>query len=220
MHRLCRAPGAALVLLSAPAFADSRSKPAADCSIGAIPDTPVAGTVAGKPFVPKETTVHVTKDGAEMDAAKFDRYVLTIETDGIFNALSVDMLVPLNKKADGRVFPRAADRIPSATSRRRRHQGLPEVQGWDLQLETAGVDTSFTQEVASIRVEWGVRKANALPGKIHFCVPGQHAEDRRQFHGDLPLARRSANSLGTVTNCARAAARRSILAQPKRWCAA
>jgi hypothetical protein len=178
MHRLAAAC-AALVLLSAPAFADSRSKPAADCSIGAIPDTPVSGTVAGKPFVPKETTVHITKDGAEMDAAKFDRYELTIMTDGIFNALSVNMLVPLNKKADGRVFRvLPTDSIgdqPAAA------QGLPEVQGWDLALEAAGVDTSFTQEIAAIRVEWGTRKGDTIPGKIHFCVPGQHAEIAGSF---------------------------------------
>jgi hypothetical protein len=165
--------------LAAPASADSKSKPAADCSAGAIPDTPVSGSVAGKPFVPKETTVHVTRDGAEMDAAKFDRYELSIMTDGIFNALSVNMLVPLNKKPDGRVFRvLPTDSIgdqPAAA------QGLPEVQGWDLALEAADVDTSFTQEIASIRVEWGTRKGDTIPGKIHFCVPGQHAEIAGSF---------------------------------------
>jgi len=93
--------------------------------------------------------------------------------------LSVDMLVPLGKKPDGRVFRvLPVDDIgaqPAAA------EGTPEVQGWSLQLESANVDTSFTQEVAAIRVEWGARKGDALPGKIHFCVPGQHADIQGRF---------------------------------------
>jgi hypothetical protein len=151
----------------------------ADCSVGAIADTPVSGSVAGKPFVPKEITVHITKDGMEANGAKFDKYELSILSDGIFNAASLNMLVPLNKKPDGRVFrvlpTRSIGGQPAAT------QGIPEVQGWDLALETAGVDTSFTQEIASIRVEWGVRKGDTIPGKIHFCVPGQQAEIAGSF---------------------------------------
>ncbi len=84
------------------------------------------------------------------------------------------MLVPLGKAPDGRVFRvLPTDSIgaqPAAAT------GVPEVQGWDLQLEAAGVDTSFTQEIASIRVEFGRRKGGVLPGKIHVCVPGQAAE--------------------------------------------
>ncbi len=162
------------VLLATPA----RAAPA-DCSVGAIPDTPAGGTVAGKPFIPQETSLDVTKDGMEVDAAKFDKYTLSIMTDGIFNALTVTMLVPLGKKPDGRVFRvLPTDSIgaqPAAAP------GVPEVQGWDLQLEAANVDTSFTQEIASIRVEFGQRKGGALPGKIHVCVPGQTAEIAGSF---------------------------------------
>jgi hypothetical protein len=151
----------------------------ADCTAGPIADKPAAGSVAGKPFVPNKTSVQITRDGMEVDGAKFDRYTLSIETDGIFNELTVDMLVPLGKKADGRVFRvLPVDSIggqPAAAS------GTPEVQGWSLQLESAGVDTSFTQEVAAIRVEWGARKGDLLPGRIHFCVPGQHAEIEGSF---------------------------------------
>ena len=154
-----------------------------DCSTGTIADTPAGGTVAGKPFVPKETTLDVTKDGMEVDAAKFDKYTLTIMTDGIFNAVSVTMLVPLGKKPDGRVFRvLPTDSIgaqPAAAT------GVPEVQGWDLQLEAANVDTSFTQEIASIRVEFGQRKGATLPGKIHVCVPGQNAEIAGSFSAAL-----------------------------------
>jgi len=166
------------VLLASPALAAP-----ADCSVGAIPDAPVAGTVAGKPFVPKETHLNVTPDGMEVNGAKFDRYTLSIMTDGIFNELTVDMLVPLGKKPDGRVFrvlpTDAIHDQPWAA------EGTPEVQGWDLQLEAANVDTSFTQEIASIRVEFGQRKGAVVPGKIHFCVPGQSAEIQGSFGAAL-----------------------------------
>lgn len=165
---------AACLLLASPALAATP-----DCSVGAIPDTPVAGTVAGKPFVPKETRLDVTKDGMESDAAKFDKYTLSIMTDGIFNELTVTMLVPLGRAPDGRTFRvLPTDDIgaqPAAA------EGTPEVQGWDLQLEAANVDTSFTQEIAAIRVEFGQHKGATLPGKIHFCVPGQTAEIAGSF---------------------------------------
>ena len=166
------------LLLATPALA------APDCSVGAIPDTPVAGTVAGKDFVPKETTLDVTRDGMEIDAAKFDKYTLTLMADGIFNAATVTMLVPLGQRPDGRVFRvLPVDDIgaqPAAAP------GVPQVQGWDLQLEAANVDTSFTQEVAAIRVEFGQRKGAVLPGKVHFCVPGQKADIAGSFAASIP----------------------------------
>ena len=152
---------------------------APDCSVGPIADASVTGSVRAKPFVPKETRIDVTKDGMEIDEAKFDKWTLSIMADGIFNALTVTMLVPLGKKPDGRTFRvLPTDSIaaqPAAV------QGVPEVQGWDLQLEAADVDTSFTQEIAAIRVEFGQRKGAMLPGKIHFCVPGQQADIAGSF---------------------------------------
>lgn len=145
-----------------------------DCSVGNIPDTQVAGTVGGKLFVPKQVSVHITRDGMQVDDAKFDTYELSLQTDGIFNAMTAHVLVRAGARADGhvyRVLP--TDSIsaqPAATS------GTPEIQGWDLQLEAAGVDTSFTRDIASMRLEFGPRKGGQLPGKIHFCVPSANAE--------------------------------------------
>ena len=147
----------------------AHAAPVADCSTGAIAATPVRGVVNGKPFVPQHIDVHITKDGMALNEAKFDKYDLTLMTDGIFNALNVGMLVPLNKKPDGRVFRALA--IDSIGAQPAAAPGLPEIQNWDIALEAASVDTSFTRDVASIRVEWGARQGAILPGKIHFCVP-------------------------------------------------
>lgn len=152
---------------------------AADCSVGPIADHPVTGTVAGKPFVPNKTELSVTRDGMVVNGVRFDRYALAIMTDGIFNELTVDMLVPGGKKPDGRTFRVLP--TDSIHDQPQAAEGTPEVQGWDLQLEAANVDTSFTQEIAAIRVELGQRKGGMLPGRIHFCVPGQRAEIEGSF---------------------------------------
>jgi hypothetical protein len=165
----------AFLLLSAvPALAAPK-----DCSTAQIPDTPVRGTVNGKPFVPNAVTVHITKNGMQINEAKFDTYELAIQTDGIFNEMTAQVLVKSGGRPDGhvyRVLP--IDSIggqPAATP------GTPEIQGWDLQLEAANVDTSFTQETASLRLEFLPRKGEALPGRIYFCVPGVKAEIMGSF---------------------------------------
>jgi hypothetical protein len=171
---------AALLLATVPAFA---AAPTPDCSAGAIAATPVAGTVKGHKFTPKTIEVHITHDGMEMDGAKFDRYELSIIADGIFNALTVNMLVPLGKKPDGRVFRSLP--IDSIGGQPAAAPGLPEIQGWDLQLEEADVDTSFTQDTAAIRVEWGTAKGAVLPGKIHFCSAGSDSDIAGSFDATL-----------------------------------
>ncbi|MEI9995735.1 MAG: hypothetical protein WDM91_14160 [Rhizomicrobium sp.] len=167
-----------LLLPARPAAADSPTRHV-DCSAGPIADKPLSGTVNGAPFLPKQATVHITKDGMEVGSAKFDRYVLSLITDGIFNEATVDMLVPLGKKADGRTFRVLP--IDSISAQPAAAEGTPEVQGWSIELEAAHVDTSFTETTASIRVEWGVRKGDAIPGRIHICVPSVKADIQGSF---------------------------------------
>ncbi|HEY1630671.1 MAG TPA: hypothetical protein VGF56_05115 [Rhizomicrobium sp.] len=142
------------------------------CSAKAIPGTPVTGTVGGKHFVVKQATVTIGK-GFAVNDVKFDSYDLMLEVDGIFNALTTRVIVKEGTRADGRSF-RVVD-SESIGDQPMAIAGTPEVQSWDLQLESAGVDTSFTQEAASMRLEYGQRKGNVLPGKIVFCAPGQKA---------------------------------------------
>ncbi|HEY2032863.1 MAG TPA: hypothetical protein VGH02_04180 [Rhizomicrobium sp.] len=167
-----------LCLLAVPTFAASK-----DCSTAAIPDTPVKGTVGGKAFVPNETNLQIVRNGMQIDDVKMDRYALSIQTDGIFNALTVDAVLRQNAKLEGHAFRMIAkDDIgsqPMAAS------GTPEIQGWDLQLEAANVDTSFTQDTASLRVEYGVRKGNVIPGKIYFCNAGTKTEIMGTFNAKV-----------------------------------
>lgn len=174
---------AALLAPSADCALAAKAAPAPDCSKLPVPDVPVKGVVNGQPFVPNEISIHMTPLGMVINEDKFDRYDLSIESDGIFNAASVDFLVRAGTRPDGktfRVFP--TDSIsaqPAAAS------GTPEVQGWDLELESANVDTSFTQEIASIRVEFGKQTGDMMPGKIYFCVPGVDATIRGTFSAKM-----------------------------------
>ncbi len=169
MSELIRSAAAASLLMMATAHAAPF-----DCTKAPIPDAPVRGTVNGQPFVPKEIRIDITADGMEIDNAKFDKYALSLVADGIFNEATLDMLVPLGKPIDGRTYRVLPfDQIsaqPAAAP------GTPEVQGWDLELQSAHVDTSFTQTIASIRVIWGKRKGDSIDGKIYYCVPDVKAE--------------------------------------------
>jgi hypothetical protein len=167
-----------LPLLASPALAAPK-----DCSSAQIPETPVRGIVNGKPFVPNNITVHVTKNGMQINEAKFDTYELAIQTGGIFNEMTAHVLVKSGGKPDGHVYRMLA--IDSIGGQPAAAPGTPEVQGWDLELEAANVDTSFTQDIASLRLEFLPRKGDTLPGKIYFCVPGVKAEIMGTFNAKM-----------------------------------
>jgi len=178
--RPIRAALATLALLAAasPALAAAP----AGCSASAIPDTPVKGTVGGKPFVVKQADVVIGKDFAVNDA-KFDSYDLTLEVQGVFNALTTRVIVREGTRADGRTFRLL--QTDSIGDQPMAIEGTPEVQSWDLQLESANVDTSFTQDIASMRLEYGQRKGNVLPGKIYFCAPNAKATIAGSFNATI-----------------------------------
>lgn len=162
----------ALMLLTFSALPAMAAAP--DCSAMKIPDTPVKGTVNGKPFVPNEITMHITKNGFQLNEFKFDTWELSIQAGGIFNAATMHFLVKAGTKPDGKTFRvLPTDSIsgqPAATT------GVPEVQGWDLEFEAADVDTSFTQDIASIRLELGKSTAASVPARIAFCVPSSNTQ--------------------------------------------
>jgi hypothetical protein len=164
--------GLAAILLAVWASPAGAAAPP-DCSAMKIPDTPVKGTVNGKPFVPNAVTVHVTRNGFGMNEYKFDTWELAVQTGGIFNEMTVTFLVKAGTKPTGKTFRVLP--TDSISGQPFAAPGVPEVQGWDLELEAAGVDTSFTQDTASIRLELGKDAANMIPGRIYFCVPSVNA---------------------------------------------
>jgi hypothetical protein len=173
--------GLAAVLFAASATSALAAKSAAlDCSKMTIPDTPVKGVVGEQPFVPNAVTIHATPRGMVINENSFDRYELSLQSDGIFNAATVSFLVRTGTHPDGHVF--RALPTDSISAQPAAAPGTPEIQGWDLQLEAANVDTSFTQAVASIRLEIGKQTGDTIPGRIFFCVPDVQATIRGVFN--------------------------------------
>jgi len=167
-----------LCLLAVPALAAPK-----DCSNAAIPDTPVKGTVAGKPFIPNAVSVQITRNGMQVDEVKMDRYALSIQAGGIFNALGVDAVLRQSARLEGRAFRMIAkDDIGSQPMAA---NGTPEIQGWDLQFEAANVDTSFTQDTASLRLEYETRNGGVIPGKIYFCNASTKTEIMGTFNAKV-----------------------------------
>ncbi|HXC56840.1 MAG TPA: hypothetical protein VNU97_16190 [Rhizomicrobium sp.] len=162
MHFYGIAAAALAVLLATPALAAAP----ADCSKAAIPDAPVQGTVDGAPFVLKQAGVSIG-GGFAADGVAFDSYDLTLEHDGIFNALTARVIVKQGTRADGRSFRVLP--VDSVGAQPAAIAGVPEVQAWEIQL--GDTDASFTHSTASMRIEFGQRKGNVLPGRIILCVP-------------------------------------------------
>ena len=153
---------ACVIALPVPAIAAAP----ADCSKAAIPDTPVKGTVGGQPFTVSRADVQIG-GGFAVNETKFDSYDLTLEMDGIFNALTARAIVRQGTRADGRTFRVLP--VESVGDQPAAIEGVPEVQSWEIQV--GDVDDSFTHSTASMRLEFGQRKDNVLPGRIMLCVP-------------------------------------------------
>ncbi|HEY4941580.1 MAG TPA: hypothetical protein VII56_09130 [Rhizomicrobium sp.] len=154
--------------------------PPADCSTAAIPDTPVAGTVGGKPFSVNRAEVQIG-GGFAVNETKFDSYDLTLEMDGIFNALTARAIVKQGTRADGRAFRVLP--VDSVGDQPAAIPGVPEVQSWEIQL--GDVDDSFTHSTGSLRLEFGQRKGGMLPGKIMLCVPEDHVAISGRFEATI-----------------------------------
>ncbi len=182
MTRFARGLAAAALIFAVPATPVLAA--VQDCSTGPIPDSPVKGSVGGKPFVPNDVSIHITKDGFELNGNKFDAYELSLMAGGIFNAATVHFLVRDGAHADGKTFRVLP--IDSISGQPAAMKGVPEVQGWDLQLEAANVDTSFTRTTtASLRLEFGARTGNVLPGKFHLCVPDEKSDIAGTFSAKI-----------------------------------
>jgi len=142
-----------------------------DCSAAAVPAQPVAASIAGTAFAAKSVKL-VSAGGMSMGDQQFDTYRLSLRSeDSLFapQEAQVTVLVRKGQRVDGKVFrklpTKSTDKQPSPTS------GLPEVQGWSLKNSAAKVDFSHVSYLASLRLEFGQRQGNVVPGKIYLCVP-------------------------------------------------
>lgn len=159
-----------LLLLATVARAGSMP---ADCSTGAIPNTPAALFLdAAKTPLPVTDVVEAGSISSGEGTPKWISYRLTLhDTDDIFAPVEIDVTVLVAEGAtlDGKTFrmpPNGAGEPPSV------EPGTPEVQGWSVEDKKRSVDLNHVQVDASLRLEFGKRTGDTLPGTLRLCVPG------------------------------------------------
>jgi hypothetical protein len=159
-----------LLALAAPAIAADLP---ADCSQATIPDQPVKGQIAGKDFVPDSSTFstinHPQISGATYD--QFDLYLRTNDVSGQGGIIVViNTIVPESALPDGQTFMILPTK--DATKQPTVGPGAAGIQGWSIEDDTDGINADDTTQIASMRLQFGMRANNTLTGKIYFCAPG------------------------------------------------
>ncbi len=165
--------------------------PLADCSQGPIPDQALQLTIGEMSTALPTATLRQgggMSEGEEgsPDYQEFDGWDLRLTaadatTDGLF--ASVAVLVRSGETVEGRTFRKLAGKDTGeqpATA-----PGLPEIQGWEVRDEDRGFDVRGVGIEAALRVEFGQRKGDVLPGRIQLCVPKEQPDE---FFGDAVTA--------------------------------
>jgi hypothetical protein len=145
--------------------------PPADCSTAAIPSGPAQGTVAGKTF--RVDGASLSQSGASAGGVGYDNYLVTLEApDGTGSTLVIvaTASLPQGQALDGKVFMRKA--ATDASEQPLAGPGQPQIADWGIHYDPGQVDADSLSGTASIRLEFGTRKAGALGGKIYFCEAG------------------------------------------------
>src|SRR6185437_2250800 len=114
----------------------------------------------------------------------FDQYAFTAQDKGMLATSEVEfsVLVPKGQRPDGKTFRK----LPAAETGKQpaAEPGLPEVQSWKVKVNARKLDVSSVSFIGSLRVEFGQRRGDMLPGKVYLCVPG--GQTSRMFGDKLP----------------------------------
>jgi hypothetical protein len=160
----------AAVMMPGSAF----SQQPADCSAAPVPDRPLelsfgSQKISALPFV------KVNKIGGELSDGKLvsEQYQVSVQDQDVFADVEVTfaVTVPAGQRVDGKTF-RAA---PGGN--------LKQVL-WSVKRKEPSLSASFVGFSASIRVEFGKRGGDVLPGRVYLCVPGGQTE--KMFGTKLP----------------------------------
>ncbi len=162
-----------------------------DASRAPFPAQAARGTILGRPLVVK--TAQLARSGSmETGDAKMDTYSLDLRTnDSIFPDAEahVSFLVKQGQKPDGETFVRlphppykfggdlsahfaalkSVELVPGTPSGTR----IPLIQGLSMTAKTSDADEKLSDTddgaAPTLRLQFGKRSGNVLPGKIYFC---------------------------------------------------
>ncbi len=145
----------------------------ADCSTGPVPDGPATLFLdAAKTPLPVSDVVEAGSISSGEGTPKWISYRLTLHDKAdLFAPVEIDVTVLVAEGAvlDGKTFRRPPDDAGEPPSV---EPGTPEVQGWSIEDKRGSVDLSHVLVNGSLRLEFGKRTGDTLPGKLRLCVPG------------------------------------------------
>ena len=140
-----------------------------DCSKAQIPNQKAKGRIGAVPFLPDRIAVS-TVNHPEMNGVRYDAYDLHFQMRYKGDDLYVDIttIVPAGQPHEGRTFRL----LPTKDTRQQpmAGPGAPEVQGWAVQYDPQKIPAGFVSDIGSLRVEYGTRQGEMLPGRIYFCT--------------------------------------------------
>jgi hypothetical protein len=160
----------AAVLLASPVLALAQKLPA-DCSKAPVSRQPLEISAGGAKFAPK--SVKLTRAGdMKSGDEEFEMFRVTFENEQAFNApleAGVTVLVRKGQSLDGKVFRKLP--VKDTSKQPAPSPGTPEVQGWSFKNRPAEFDSNHALHVGSLRLEFGKRQGDTIPGNITLCVP-------------------------------------------------
>ena len=162
---------AAALALAIPALVCAQGLPD-DCSSAAAPKQPVEVSILGTKFTPKSVSLRST-GYVKTENEEYDSYRLSLMSeDGVSAPLEVGVtvIVPKGAKIEGKVFRRLATKDRSKQPMASKGGSEVEVQGWSFMNRPAKADSDHTGHLASLRLEFGQRKGDTIPGNIYLCV--------------------------------------------------
>jgi hypothetical protein len=149
----------------------------ADCSSAPIPDGPAKGVIAGVAFAPTQGNIRNSEE-MSLDDKKFDDWDLTLtgrDSDGNDMQLEITALIPGGATVDGRSFRQlsfsSGDSFDNMDKQPMAAEGTPEIQGWTISYAAHALSESNVFNKASLRLAFGKRSGNFLPGQLYFCAP-------------------------------------------------
>lgn len=181
MSILFRSPAllaACLLLAVAPrAFAE---KAMLDCSTTSGPDKPVSLSVAGK-AVPLPVAEFRMQQGMSANEEQFEVYALSLrDTDSLFSPheVALSVMVKEGESVDGKSFRLlpVKDMTKQPTPVKTQGMWLPEVQSLEVRSDPDGIEYEHGV-LASLRVEFGTREGERLPGRVQLCVAAGQRDD-------------------------------------------
>lgn len=160
----------AAVLLASPVLALAQKLPA-DCSKAPAPKQPLEISAGGTKFTPK--SVKLTRAGdMKSGDEEFEMFRVTFDSEQAFNPpleAGVTVLVRKGQALEGKVFRNLP--VKDASRQPAPSPGTPEVQGWSFKNRPAEFDSNHALHVGSLRLEFGKRQGDTIPGNITLCVP-------------------------------------------------